>query len=103
VSGSGDVLVGAGGSKRRPFIVRIQSLGIKQITFYVDGHKLKTLSASQAKGGFFSVTIDPRKYGYGGHTVSVKTVMVDAACPNLARAAVFVRPHPPVVVPKFTG
>ena len=31
------------------------------------------------------------------------TLMVDATCPPLARAAVFVHPRPPLVKPKFTG
>jgi len=35
--------------------------------------------------------------------VSLKTVMSDANCAKLARAGVFVHPHPPVVKPKFTG
>ena len=97
------VLSGATGSKRGPFTVRIPSLGIKQITFLLDGKKIKTLKSSQAKGGKFSLRIDPSKLHYGAHTLTVRTVMTDAACPPVARAAVFVRPHTPVVTPKFTG
>jgi hypothetical protein len=103
VSESSIVLHGAGGSKRQPFTVRISSLGIKQITFYLDKHKLKTLTSAQAKNGQFTIKIDPRKLRYGAHKLSITTIMSDTACANLARAGVFVHPHPPIVKPKFTG
>ena len=54
------------GSRRSPFSVRIPSFGIKEITFYLDGHKLKTLKASQAKHGEFSLTINPSKLSLRG-------------------------------------
>jgi hypothetical protein len=103
VSESSIALHGVGGSKRQPFTVRISSLGIKQITFYLDKRKVKTLTSAQAKNGRFTIKIDPRKLRYGAHTVSVRTVMSDTACANLARAGVFVHPRPPIVKPKFTG
>jgi hypothetical protein len=96
-------LHGANGSKSGPFTVTISALGIKQITFYLDNRKLKTLTKAQAKNGQFTIKIDPRKLRFGAHTVSVKTVMSDANCAKLARAGVFVHPHPSVVKPKFTG
>ena len=86
-----------------PFTVNISSLGIKQITFLLDGKKIKTLKSSQAKGGLFSLRIDPSKLHFGAHTLTVKTVMTDAGCPPVARAAVFVHPHTRVITPKFTG
>ena len=45
------VLRGASGPKRTMFSVQIRSTGIKQITFYLDGRKVKTLKGSQARGG----------------------------------------------------
>ena len=53
------VLSGGTGSKRGPFTVHISSLGIKQITFLLDGKKIKTLKSSQAKGGKFSLGSTP--------------------------------------------
>jgi len=94
---------GGTGSKRGPFTVTISSLGIKQITFLLDGKKVKTLKSSQAKHNKFSLRIDPRKLHFGAHTLTVHTVMTDAACPPVARAAVFVKPHTRVITPKFTG
>jgi hypothetical protein len=103
VNQSAIVLRGGAGSKRRPFRVHISALGIKEITFRLDGHKIKTLKSSQAKKGKFSLRIDPRKLRHGAHRLSARTVSTDAACPPLARSAVFVRPRPAVVKPKFTG
>jgi uncharacterized repeat protein (TIGR01451 family) len=103
VSESKIALSGATGSRRKPFEVRIPSLGIKEITFYLDGRKLRTLKASQARNDEFSLTINPRGLGYGAHRVSVKTVMVDSVCAAIARSGVFIHPKPQTVTPKFTG
>jgi hypothetical protein len=96
-------LTGASGTKRRRFSVQISSIGIKEITFFLDGRKLKRLTAAHAKKGFFSVTIDPRKYRYGAHRVSVKAVMNDGLCAAVSRTGVFVRARPAVLKPTFTG
>ena len=96
-------LKGAAGAHRAPFNVKISSLGIKEITFYVDGHKLKKLKAAQAKKGFFVIKIDPRKYHFGAHTVSVKALMSNGLCAKFARSGVFVRAKPAVIKPKFAG
>jgi hypothetical protein len=97
------VLRGASGPKRATFAVQIRSAGIKQITFYLDGRKLKILKGSQAKGGKFTIEINPAKLSYGAHKVSAKTIMIDSKCKPLARSSVFVRPHSARVTPKFTG
>ena len=103
ISESQIVLHGATGSKHGFFTVHIPSLGIKQITFYLDGHRLRTLGAGQAKNGQFSVRIDAAKLHYGAHRVSVTTVMSDSLCAAIARAGVFVHARPAAVKPKFTG
>ena len=97
------VLKGVAGSKRKPFTAQLSALGIKEVTFYVDGRKLKTLKAANAKNGVFSVKIDPRKYRYGAHKVAAKAVMTETACSPLARTATFIRPHSAKVKPVFTG
>ena len=97
------VLRGVSGAKSKPFTAHISALGIKELTFYVDGRKIKTLKAANAKNGVFSVKIDPRKLKYGAHKVSVKAVMTDGACAAIARKAVFVHPRPAKVKPTFTG
>ncbi len=79
------VLHGGSGAKHSAFTVHMSALGIKQITFYLDGHKLKTLTAAQAQKGQFNVRIDPAKLHYGAHKVSVTTVMSESVCPAIAR------------------
>ena len=83
--------------------MRVPALGIKQITFYLDGHKLQALTAAHADKGVFSVRIDPSGLRYGAHRLSIKTVMTEATCAPIARAAVFVHARPAAVKPKFTG
>jgi hypothetical protein len=103
LSESAIALVGARGVRRAPFTVTIGSPGIEEITFYLDGRAFRTLTAAQAKGGQYAVRVNPRKLSYGAHTLSVKTVMEDAACAPAVRRSVFVYPHPPDLAPRFTG
>ena len=93
---------GASGARRSTFSLQLSSIGIKRVTFYLDGRKLMTLQHSQARGGKFTVRIDPRRLAYGPHRVSIKTVMSDARCARIARSGVFVRPRPPAP-PPFAG
>jgi len=96
-------LHGASGPKRGPFTVQVSSNGIKQITFYLDGRKLKTLKTSQAKGGKFTIRIDPSKLSHRAHTVSFKALSSDSACAKTSRSSTFVHPFTERVAPKFTG
>ncbi len=96
-------LRGAAGARRGPFKVYISSLGIKEITFYLDGKKFKKLTSSQAKNGQFAITVDPRKLKFGAHKVSIKTAMTDGACATIARSGVFVHPREAKIKPAFTG
>ncbi|HXN39068.1 MAG TPA: hypothetical protein VN892_13595 [Solirubrobacteraceae bacterium] len=96
-------LSGAAGPKRKTFTVQTSARGIKLITFYLDGHKLKTLKQSQAKHGKFTLKIDPLKLSLGAHKLVAKTVMSDPACTSPAHSSVFVRPVSQRTKPKFTG
>jgi hypothetical protein len=96
-------LHGATGHKSAPFKVQISSAGIKQIMFYLDGRKVKVLKQSQARGGKFTLTIDPRKLSYGAHKVVVKTFMLERSCARESRNGVFVHPARQQVAPFFTG
>ena len=97
-------LKGVTGPKRRPFKVSVDAAGIAQITFYLDGRRLRTLKSSQAKKGVFTVTIDPRKLAYGRpHKVSFTTVMTNPSCATTASARMFVRPRNERMKPTFTG
>jgi hypothetical protein len=96
-------LRGVGGPKRRPFTVHVSSAGVKQVTFYLDGHRLRTMRQAQAKGGQFSVRINPGKLSHGAHRVSFKTTMLNPACATTASVRTFVRPYTARVAPLFTG
>jgi hypothetical protein len=96
------VLRGASGPQRKAFTVQIGSAGITQITFFLDGRRLKTLKQTQARGGKFTVKIDPRKLAYGAHRVTYAAIMSNPNCASAASPSVFVRPAPPQP-PKITG
>ncbi len=101
--GSPPVLRGASGPRSGPFTLQMSSQGIKRITFYLDGRKLKTLAQSQAKAGKFTITIDPRKLSYGPHKVSLTALKNNRNCASIARSGAFVRPFTAHKPPKFTG
>ena len=94
---------GASGPKRGTFTVQVRSEGIKQITFYLDGRKLKTLKQSQARGGRFTIKVDPRKLHHGGHRLSIKGTMTDPVCGPFAQASSFTRPFSESRPFHFTG
>ena len=94
-------LHGAEGEKTKPFKVSVASLGIKKITFYIDGKKYTVLKKAKAKHGKFTITIDPAKYGYGMHKVTIKTAMTDPDCDPATGKGGFVRPKEEK--PLFTG
>jgi hypothetical protein len=111
------VLKGATGPKRHKFTVKISSKGIKSVTFYLDGRKIKTLPASAAKRtakkhaaakraaakNFFTITVDPAKLKFGPHTVSVTAELNDPQCGPIKLTTVFVHPRTGSRVVKFTG
>jgi len=96
-------LQGASGPKRRTFTVQTSSIGIEQITFYLDGRKLETLKQSQARRGKFTVKINPLKLSFGAHKLSAKTLLSDPSCKAPTRSSLFVRPYSARVAPRFTG
>lgn len=103
LSESQTALTGASGVRRERFAVRISSLGIKEITFYLDGHELETLNAADARGDEYAITVNVRRLSYGAHKLSATTVMENPLCAPIARTELFVRPRPPKVLPRFTG
>jgi hypothetical protein len=96
-------LHGASGAKHGVFTLQIASKGIKQITFYLDGRRLKAFSQAQARHGQFSLQVDPRKLSYGAHRLSITTVMSNPNCARVALAHVFVHARTERIAPKFTG
>jgi len=96
-------LSGLSGPKRGPFIVQINSVGMARITFYLDGRSVKTMAQAQAKGGRFTLKVNPRKLSFGAHKISIKAQRSQPNCAAIARSGVFVHSRAQRAAPKFTG
>ena len=95
-------LHGATGPKYKSFKVHLGATGVKEITFYVDGHKLKKLTHAQAKSETFTVTVNLRGLKVGKHKLTFKTTMSDTNCKGISGSSVFIVPKG-AVLPTFTG
>ena len=95
-------LAGATGCARRPFKARLAAPGVARVTFYLDGRKLRTMTAGQARSGRFLVDVNPLKLSYGVHRLTAK-ITLTCAHKQIARTLTFVHCHPPVTKPRFTG
>jgi hypothetical protein len=100
-------LKGPQGCVRSSFHVSIASAGVASVIFYLDGHKLRRLTAHSAHGGLLTVTIDGARLKLGKHHVVAKITMVKASASAKAvlttRSLTLLRCHSDVVTPKFTG
>jgi hypothetical protein len=85
-------LRGVSGSRRGSFTARISAQFIKQVTFFLDGRKLKTFTEGHDRGGKFSVRINAKRLAAGTHRVRLAVVMNESACGAVERSGVFVRP-----------
>ncbi len=85
----------------------IKAVGVRSVTFYIDGHKLRTLSAKNARKGRLSIQIDPSQLSVGAHRVTAKITMTPAArtakATRATRAATVLRCRSAVLTPRFTG
>ena len=91
--------VGLSGSHAFTAVVRGQ--GIIAVTFYLDGKKVRTLTAPNASGGY-QIKVDPKSTRIGTHRLVAK---VTVACGPAQQAGVsfrHARPHR-LVTPHFTG
>jgi uncharacterized repeat protein (TIGR01451 family) len=98
------VLKNASGPKRHKFTVEVRTKGLKQVTFFLEGRKLKTFTVStSSRPKFFRVTINTAKLRKGPHHISAVGVLESPACAPVKAAAVFVKPAPGARRPNFTG
>lgn len=89
-----------------PFKASIKSAGVQSVTFYLDGHKLRTLTAKNASKGLLTITIQASKLRVGAHKLTAKITMTHAAGAKATvgtRTVKVLRCHSAVVTPKFTG
>ena len=94
------------GCARSGFRVSLKSADVASVTFYVDGHKLKTLTAKNAHKGLLSIEIDPAKLKVGVHKLTAKITMDHTGSAKAltgTRSMRILRCDPAKVTPKFTG
>jgi hypothetical protein len=100
-------LRGPGGCMRGRFAASLRATGVKSVTFYMDGHKLKTLGSSNARKGQLTITIDASRLKVGAHRLLAKITMAPtasaASAVHASRSLTFVRCASAVLTPKFTG
>ena len=82
-------------------LVYVNGRQIKSATFYLDGHKVKTVTKADKKGRY-SVKINPRKLKFGVHRVKVVVVFTASSeTKSTTLRVIIARCRPPL--PKFTG
>jgi hypothetical protein len=72
-------LRGPQGCVRSSFHASVASAGVASVTFYLDGHRLRRLTAHSARGGRLTVTVNPAKLRVGAHRLLAKITMVKAS------------------------
>ncbi len=100
-------LHGPQGCVRGPFVASVKAAGVNTVVFYLDGHRLKTLSSKNARKGLLTVRIDASKLHIGVHHVLARITMNKASAAakaaKAARSLTIVRCASSVVTPHFTG
>jgi Bacterial Ig domain len=96
------VLRGLSSKVRTAVSVHVTAIGVKSVTFYLDGRKLKTVT--QSKNQRYSLKVSARGLGYGRHRLQVKVTMRNATCATAAASRAFVKVKPTIIRrPQFTG
>ena len=96
------VLRGLAAKVRTSLSVHVTALGVKSVTFYLDGRKLKTVT--KAKNERYSIKVSARGLGYGRHRLQVRVQMRNATCATAAAAKAFVKVKAATIRrPQFTG
>jgi hypothetical protein len=106
-SGTVPSLNGPRGCVRSSFRASVKSAGVASVIFYLDGHKLKKLTAHSAHGGLLSIAIDPTKLKLGAHRLVAKITMIKAStaakAAQASRTITVLRCRSTVSTPRFAG
>ena len=94
-------LTGVIGKVRNSLSAHLAGLGVKSVTFYLDGRKL--LTVTNPRHGRFSVTINATRLAYGAHRLVAKATLTNRNCARISRAGTFVRVKAAAVLPVFAG
>ncbi len=105
-SATAPALKGPQGCVRSSFQVSINAAGVASVTFYLDGRKLRTLTAKNAHKGRLTIELNPAKLKVGAHRLTAKITMVLPASTKAtvtSRSVTVLRCRSAVLTPKFTG
>ncbi len=100
-------LRGPQGCVRRTFLASVRSNGVQSVTFFLDGRRLKTLTAKSAHKDLLSVTVSSSSLKIGAHRLIAKITMIQLASAArvlpVSRTLTFVRCRSALLPPRFTG
>jgi hypothetical protein len=92
-------LRGASGPKQAAFTARVTSGGLKQVSLYIDGHRIKTWRPKAQNTSRLSLRINPLRLAFGGHRLSAKTKPNNKVCRAVTASQSFIRVHPAKPLP----
>jgi hypothetical protein len=100
-------LSGPRGCVRASFRVSIRATGVRGVSFYMDGHRLKTMTARDARHGRLTLRIDPTRLSVGAHRLTARITMAPTASTarttRVTRTSTVLRCRSAVLTPRFTG
>jgi hypothetical protein len=100
-------LNGPQGCVRGNFTVSVRAPRVRSVSFYLDGHRLKTLTARSARRGRLSIRIDASRLRIGPHRLVARFTMMGANASartvTASRSLIFVHCASVAITPKFTG
>ena len=99
-------LTGPQGCARGRVTIRIKSAGVASVIFYLDGHRLRRLTAHSARHGQLTLVIDTSHLKIGRHRLLAKFTMKAASSAKVthaSRAINLLRCASGAVSPHFTG
>ncbi len=99
-------LRGPQGCVRSFFTASVKSANVASVSFYLDGHLLRRLSATAAHKGLLSIRINASKLKVGAHRIQARITMKaakGAKAVKATRSMTVVRCHSAVITPHFTG
>ncbi len=79
-------LRGPSGCVKGPFTATVRGSRIARVTFFVDGKRLKRVTAPNGEGSRFTVSINPRGRGFGVHRVTARVEFAAASADSGADA-----------------
>lgn len=80
-------LAGPRACVRGAFHVSVKAAGVRSVTFYLDGHKLRTLTSKDARGGRLTISINPARLSMRRHTLLARLALAPTATSASARAS----------------